>query len=99
MLNMREKSDGNRSRLQIIAEILRLLRIPAGKANIMSCCNMSTAQSGKYLDLMKSSDLIQMNAHAGKVTYKRTEAGLEYLDLYRKMTLLLHPATSSPFPV
>jgi len=96
MLNVRKASDGNRSRLQIIAEILRHLRIPLGKANIMSHCNMSTAQSGEYLNLMTSSSLIQMGAYAGKVTYQRTEVGLEFLELYRQMALLLDSGISSP---
>jgi len=99
MLNVAKVSDGNRSRLQIIAEILSKLRIPVGKANIMSHCNMSTAQSGQYLNLMTSSNLIQMGVDAGKVTYQRTEAGLEFLELYKKMTLLLDTGISSPFPV
>jgi predicted transcriptional regulator len=99
MLNVRKASDGNRGRLQIIAEILRQLRIPAGKANIVSHCNMSTAQSGQYLNLMRSSDLIRMGACAGKVTYQRTEAGLEFLALFKKMNLLLGSDISSLFLV
>jgi predicted transcriptional regulator len=99
MLNVRKVSEENRSRLQIIAEILRQLRIPVGKANIMSHCNMSTAQSGQYLNLMTSSNLIQMGAYAGKVTYQRTDAGLEFLELYKKIALLLETGISSPFLV
>jgi predicted transcriptional regulator len=96
MLNVKKVSDGNRGTLQIIAEILRQLRIPAGKTNIMSHCNMSTAQSGHYLDLMRSSDLVRMGAYAGRVTYQRTDVGLEFLDLYKKMTLLLDSGISCP---
>jgi predicted transcriptional regulator len=99
MLNVGSISDGNRSRLQIIAEILRELRIPVGKANIMSHCKMSTAQSGHYLNLMTSSNLIRIGADAGKVTYQRTEAGLEFLELYKKMALLLDTGISSPVVV
>ena len=97
MLNVEKVSDGNRGRLQIIAEILTQMRIPVGKANIMSHCNMSTAQSGQYLNLMTSSNLIQTGANAGKVTYRRTEAGLEFLELFKKMALLLDSGISSPF--
>jgi predicted transcriptional regulator len=96
MLNVMKISDGNRSRLQIMAEILRQLRIPVGKTNIIFHCNMSNAQSGQYLDLMTSSNLIRMGAYAGKVTYQRTEAGLEFLELYNKMALLLDTGISSP---
>ena len=73
--------------------------MPAGKANIMSTCNMSTAQSGEYLNLMTSNNLIQTNACAGKVTYQRTKVGLEFLELYRKIDVLLGAGVSSPFLV
>jgi predicted transcriptional regulator len=96
---MKKTSDGNRSRLQIIAEILTQMRIPIGKANIMSHCNMSTAQSGQYLNLMTSSNLVQMGAYAGKVTYQRTEAGMEFLELFKKIAILLDANISSPFLV
>ena len=99
MLNVGKASNGNRGRLQIIAEMLRQLRIPVGKANIMFHCNMSTAQSGQYLNLMMSSNLIRVGAYAGKMTYQRTKAGIEFLELYEKMALLLDTSISSPFLV
>ena len=88
--------DRNRSRFEIIAEILRKLRKPSGKTNIMSHCNMSSAQSGRYLDFMESIDLLQTDMIAGKVTYQKTEVGRDYLELYGKMALLLDPSTSGP---
>ncbi len=90
-------SDKNRNRLEIIAEILRHLRMPTGKTNIMSHCNMNTAQSQGYLNLMKSNDLIiRIDAIAGKITYQRTEAGREFLELYNKMAVLLDSSISAP---
>jgi len=89
-------SDTNRNKLEIIAEILRKLRMPTGKTNIMSHCNMNTAQSQGYLNLMRSNALIQIGAIAGRVTYQRTEAGREFLELYNKMALLLDPSISAP---
>jgi predicted transcriptional regulator len=88
--------DRNRSRFEIIAEILRKLRKPSGKTNIMSHCNMSSAQSGRYLDFMESIDLLRTDMIAGKVTYQKTEVGRDYLELYGKMALLLDPSTSGP---
>jgi predicted transcriptional regulator len=93
---MRKISFGNRNRLQIIAEILRKLRKPTGKTNIMSHCNMSSMQSGQYLNLMRSSDLVRKADNAGKVTYQRTETGREFLELYDGMVLLLDPSISAP---
>ena len=97
MLGMRnEIIDRNRSRFEIIAEILRKLRKPSGKTNIMSHCNMSSAQSGRYLDFMESIDLLRTDMIAGKVTYQKTEVGRDYLELYGKMALLLDPSISGP---
>jgi predicted transcriptional regulator len=96
MLRIEKAPDGNRSRLQIIAEMLRRLREPTGKTNIMSHCNMSSMQSGQYLNLMKSSDLVRMETTAGRVTYQRTEIGREFLELYNKMALLLDSSISAP---
>jgi hypothetical protein len=32
---------------------------------------------------------------AGKITYQRTEAGIEFLELYGRMALLLDPCISA----
>jgi predicted transcriptional regulator len=93
---MSKVSVKNRSRFQIIAEILRKLREPTGKTNIMSHCNMSSIQSGEYLSFMRSNDLIQVDAVAGRVTYQRTATGREFLQVYNKMVLLLEPSISAP---
>jgi predicted transcriptional regulator len=96
MLRMRKIFDKNRSRFEIIAEILRKLRKPTCWTNIMSHCNMSSAQSGRYLNLLRSSDLIQRDMTAGKVTYQRTEHGREFLKQYNKIVLLLDSSISAP---
>jgi predicted transcriptional regulator len=96
MLRIGQISDRNRSRFEIIAEILRELRLPVGRTNISSHCNMSTAQSGRYLSFMSSNDLIQMDTVAGRITYQRTEAGREFLGLYDKMVLLLDVSITVP---
>ncbi|MCJ7635249.1 winged helix-turn-helix domain-containing protein, partial [Candidatus Bathyarchaeota archaeon] len=64
--------------------------------SIMSHCNMSSAQSGRYLDFMESIDLLRTDMIAGKVTYQKTEVGRDYLELYGKIALLLDPSTSGP---
>jgi predicted transcriptional regulator len=96
MLGIRNVPERNRSKLDIIAEILRKLRQPTGKTNIMFHCNMSSAQSRQYLDYMESVDLVRIDGITGKVTYQKTDAGRDYLDLYNKMALLLDPSISAP---
>ena len=94
MLRKRKVSDRNRSRFEIIAEILKGLRVPTCRSNIMSHCNMSTAQSGRYLDFMTSRDLVRVDARSRKVTYQRTETGRKFLKLFNTMVLLLDPNVS-----
>jgi predicted transcriptional regulator len=95
MSNTKRVPDTNRDRFGIIADMLRQMRIPTCRTNIMSHCNMNTMQSGHYLDLMKSNDLISIGAIAGRVTYQRTEIGREFLELYTQMVLLLDPSISA----
>jgi predicted transcriptional regulator len=95
----RKVSDGNRSKFEIVAEILKKSREPTGKTNLMSHCNLNSAQSGQYLNYMKSNGLIQKDAMAGKITYQRTKVGREFLELYNKMVLLLNPNISAPCPI
>ncbi|UCE96627.1 MAG: hypothetical protein JSV51_03240 [Candidatus Bathyarchaeota archaeon] len=96
MLRKKKVFDGNRGKFEILADILRNLRLPICWTNVMSNCNMSSKQSGQYLNLLKSSDLIQMQVAAGKVTYQRTEAGREFLKQYNKMVLILDPSIPAP---
>ncbi len=96
MLRMKKVSDGYRNKFEIIAEILRELRKPTGRTNIMSHCNMSSKQSEEYLSFMKSNDLIRIDAIAGKVTYQRTETGREFLGIFNRMILLLDSSISAP---
>ena len=95
MSKIKGVTDTNRAKFGIMAEILRQLRIPTCRTNIVSHCNMNTLQSGHYLDLMKSNDLIRIGAIAGRVTYQRTEIGREFLELYNQMVLLLDHSISA----
>ena len=89
-------SDRNRSRFEILAEILRDLRVPIRWTNVMSHCNMSSKQAEQYLNFLRSSDLIQMQMAAGKIVYQRTDAGREFLKHFNKIVLLLDPSIPAP---
>ena len=95
MLRMRKLFDRNRSKFEIIAEILRDLREPVCWTNIKSHCNMSSKQSGQYLKFLRSSDLIHKQVEAGRVTYQRTAAGQDFLKRYDKIEMLLDSSTSA----
>ena len=96
MLRTRNVFDRRRSRFEIMAEILRDLRLPICWTNVMSHCNMSSKQAGQYLNFLRSSDLIQMQMAAGKIVYQRTDAGREFLEHFNKIVLLLDPSIPAP---
>jgi len=96
MLIPRKVLDRNRSKFEILAEILGNLRKPTCWTNIMSHCNISSKQSGRYLNLLRSSDLIRIDVTARKVTYQRTEAGREFLKHYNEIVTLLDSSISVP---
>jgi len=96
MLNPRKVLDRYRSKFEILAEILKNLREPTCWTNIMSQCNMSSKQSGRYLSLLRSSDLVRIDTTTQKVTYQRTEAGQEFLKHYSEIVTLLDPSVSAP---
>ncbi len=93
---MKNFFDRRRSKYEIIAEILRKLRLPTSRTNIILRCNMSSITSGQYLNFMRSNDLIRRDEMAGKTTYQRTKVGQEFLEVYNKMVLLLDPTISIP---
>jgi predicted transcriptional regulator len=95
MLEMGKVSDRKRSRYEIVAEILNMLRVPTCRTHILSHCNMSSAQSGQYLNFMESSDLIRIDTAMGRVLYQRTQVGREFLGLYNKIVMLLDPTISA----
>ena len=97
MSRVRKVSDRNRSRFEIIAEILRKLRQPTCWTNIISHCNMSSKQSKQYLSLLMSNDLIHIDTRAQKVKYQRTESGRKLLKHYGKIVMLLDPSLSAPY--
>jgi predicted transcriptional regulator len=98
MLKIRKFSGRNRSTFDIVARILREVQEPTGITDIISSCNMNFKQSGYYLGFMKSSDLIQTDAMAGRIRYSRTEIGQEFLETYDKMILLLDPGLFAASP-
>jgi len=48
---------------------------------------------------MKFNDLIQTDVIAGRVRYQRTPIGLQFLELYSKMALLLESAIAASPPI
>lgn len=71
-----------RSRLDIIADILRVALNPTLKTRIMYACNLSFKQTHYYLPLLVESGLLQQNS----ATYQTTEKGKGFLTDYHSLS-------------
>lgn len=78
-----------RSRMSIIADILRHTQSPARKTSIMYECNLSFNQLKRYLAFLKEKALIRKEADSGSTIYQTTNNGQKFLRRYSSITRLL----------
>jgi predicted transcriptional regulator len=78
-----------RSKMRIIADILRHAQSPTKKTQIMYECNLSFNQLKHYLNFLKKRALIQRKTCTGSVIYQTTNNGQEFLRRYSSITRLL----------
>ena len=79
-----------REKLVILAEILGIARKGSSKTHIMFKANLSFSQLNQYLALLSDTCLLEKFAHNGRVIYKATEKGLEFLDKQQQVMDLLN---------
>jgi predicted transcriptional regulator len=83
--------DGRRSNIQLIAEILRLLRLgEVGKTEVMYAVRLSHYQTQKYLSRLVEIGLIDQSAADGhQPAYRITAKGLDLLGRIEQMQEML----------
>jgi predicted transcriptional regulator len=81
--NLREKNLGNyRNRIEIVADILHVVRREAKKTQIMYQANLSYRLLSKYLMEVRRAYLI--NFERRKRCYVLTSKGIEFLERYKE---------------
>ena len=78
-----------RSKMRIMADILRHAQKPAKKTHIMFGCNLSFNQLKHYLDFLKERALIRKKMDNGAIIYQTTNNGQEFLRKYSSIARLL----------
>jgi len=73
-----------RSSFEIIAEILKVAKNGAKKTRIMYSCGLSYRFTGKYIALLLEIGLLRIGS-----SYHTTQKGLQFLQNYQTMELLL----------
>ena len=79
-----------RSRIQIIAEILEVVRAGARKTHIMYKANVNCSVLKEYLDFLMQQNLIEERTVGKKrIVYATTERGLTVLRYFRELKTVL----------
>ena len=79
-----------REKLVILAEILGIAKNGASKTHIMFKANLSFSQLNQYLALLSHTYLLEKFAHNGRVVYRATEKGLEFMERQQQVMDLLN---------
>ncbi len=79
----------HRSRMDIVAGILRASRGGARKTHIMYRCNLSFRQLKAYLDFLTNSGLVKEISKSGSSVFETTDKGTAYLKAYNTLKALL----------
>jgi predicted transcriptional regulator len=83
----RRKSE--RDRIAIVAEILEMAREGVLKTNIMYRAGLNSIMLSKYVGLMMSAKLLEKVLLNGRVVFKATKKGMEFLHYCYEITRLL----------
>ena len=81
---------GNRTRVEILASILRVANNGALKTHIMYKANLSHRQLEKYLTFLESNGMLEQVLDEDAVMkYRVTEKGVEFLKDYERLSKYL----------
>lgn len=78
-----------RDRIAIVAEILEMAREGVLKTNIMYRAGLNSLMLNKYLGLMMGAKLLDKVLLNGRVVFKATKRGIEFLHYCYEITRLL----------
>ena len=82
----------NRGRTEMLATMLEVAKGKATKTKVMYSAFLSFVQLKEYLSVLIETNLIEYLE--GTQTYKTTEKGLNYLDMYNEIRKLLPQTTT-----
>lgn len=79
-----------RDKLVIMAEIIGICRIGSTKTNMMAKGNLSFSQLNQFLFVLSQSGLIEKSAWDGRIVYRATPKGLEFMKKQQQIIELLN---------
>ena len=85
-----ENKPKRREKLVIMAEILGIAKNGTLKTHIMFKANLSFSQLNQYLSLLSDTCLLEKFVNNGRVIYRATEKGLEFMERQQQVMNLLN---------
>jgi len=89
-LTLIENSPKRRDKLIIMAEIIDIAKKGTSKTHIMFKANLSFSQLKQYLALLSHTSLLETSAQNGRVIYKPTQKGLEFMERQQQIMNLIN---------
>ncbi len=89
-LTLIENYPKRRDKLIIMAEIVSIAQKGTSKTHIMFKANLSFSQLNQYLSLLSHTSLLEKSAGNGRVIYKATQKGLEFMEKQQQIMDLLN---------
>jgi predicted transcriptional regulator len=92
-LELTENSSKRRDRLVIMAEIIGIAKKGSSKTHIMFKANLSFSQLNQYLTLLSNTGLLEKTAINGRVIFKATSKGLDFMERQQQVIDMLNENT------
>ena len=89
-LKLIENSPKRRDKLVIMTEIVSIAKKGTSKTHIMFKANLSFSQLNQYISLLSHTSLLEKSACDGRVIYKATQKGLEFMEKQQQIMDLLN---------
>ena len=89
-LTLLENYPKRRDKLVIMAEIVSIAKKGTSKTHIMFKANLSFSQLNQFLALLSQTSLLEKSACDGRVIYKETQKGLEFMEKQQQIMDLLN---------
>ncbi len=95
----RIKRMGNRSRIEIASDVLEAANGGASKIEIMYRALLSYMQMKEYVNFLSEKSLLAYDYQQGEVqTFKTTEKGLRFLEIYDRLDEMIKEEVQQQVP-
>jgi predicted transcriptional regulator len=89
MYALEQKQISNRTRVEILASILKVAEVQTLKTHIMYKANLSYRQLEKYLNFLETNGMLARTSENDVTLFHVTEKGVEFLKDYARISSYL----------